>query len=146
MFHTEFFTQYIENDFSTFLTVYLATHPTANNNHKIKMFLERTAKRVFGANFEKSFVQNNGLFDKILIDCSFNDQFMKVGKPLKANCDLFQHALTSNGLCQSFNTETPSKIWHDNFISAKDIEDLVELKPRNIKNFVGAGSNEGLFI
>ena len=55
------FTQYIHDDFSTFLQVYLASHPTANINHKMNMVLERAAKNVFGVAYDKSFVKNNEL-------------------------------------------------------------------------------------
>ena len=91
------------------------------------------------------FVQRgNGLFDKLFLDCSFKNPFMRVGKSLPGTCDLFQETLTSNGLCLSFNTVTPSSIWKD-FALVKALEDTGSIKPTKLSNFSGAGSNEGKF-
>ena len=69
---------------------------------------------------------------------------MPPGQPLKGRCDLFQQSLTSNGLCLSFNTETPSKIWNnDTSYFAKAIEEIGNVKKMQVYNFGGAGSNEG---
>ena len=128
----------------TFLQVYLASHPTASNNNKMNMILARTAKRVFGTTMDHGFVQSNGLYDKIFLDCSFQDHFMMNGKPLKEHCDMFQQMLTSNGICMSFNSEIPSNIWQDDIFTAKAIEELAGSKPREISNFIGAGPNQGM--
>ena len=71
---------------------------------------------------------------------------MTAREPLNGSCDLFQQSLTSNGLCLSFNTETPSNIWNNSFTLAKAIEENGEIKSGEVLNFTGAGSNEGNFL
>ena len=84
-----------------------------------------------------------GLFDGLFLDCSFQEQFMTEG--LTGGCNLFQQSLTSNGLCFSFNTETPSNIWDDSFSLATVMEEFGDLKPTKFFNFTGTGSKEGRF-
>ena len=143
-YHPFNFTNYIQDENLTFLQVYTLSHPTATDNSIINGQLTKVASKVLGSTLDKGFVKNNGLFDKLLLDCSFREQFMPPGQPLKGKCDLFQQSLTSNGLCLSFNTETPSKIWNnDTSYFAKAIEEIGNVKKMQVYNFGGAGSNEG---
>ena len=139
------FTQYIQDDEITFLQIYTHAYPTGRNNSKIDAVWNRAAVKVFGATLDEEFVKTNGLFDSPFLDCSFKEQFMKAGVPLSGKCDLFHKSLTSNGLCLSFNTETPSNIWTDSFSLAKDIEEIEAIKPKEISKFAGAGPNDGEF-
>ena len=138
------FTSYIQDEYLTFLQVYTLSHPTATDSGMINGQLTKAANKVFGSTLDKGFVKNNALFDKLLLDCSFREQFMPPGQPLKGKCDLFQQSLTSNGLCLSFNSETPSKIWNDGAsYFAKAIEEIGDIKQMQVYNFGGAGSTEG---
>ena len=64
---------------------------------------------------------------------------------LAGECNLFQQSLTSNGLCFSFNAETPSNIWDDSFSLVKVMEEFGDIKPTKFFNFTGTGSKEGKF-
>ena len=98
---------------------------------------------VFGVTMDNNFVKNNGLFDKLFIDCSFKEPFLMNGKTFSGKCDHFQRTLTSNGLCMSFNSFSPSHTWK-NSILIKSLEEITESN-RNILKFGGTGSNEGEF-
>ena len=137
------FTKYIDDDFLTFVQVYMQSHLTGRDNQKMSTVWIKAAEKVFGATLDDTVVQSNGLFNKLFLDCSFKEPFM-AGDQL-AGCDLFQQSLTSNGLCFSFNSETPSNIWDNSFSLAKVIEEFGEIKPRKFSNFAGTGSNEGKF-
>ena len=139
------FTEYILDDLSTFLQVYMHSHPTVTENQNFNLMWQKAAERVFDATLDNEIVHVNGLFDNLFLDCSYKGQFMKAGEPLDGNCDLFQRSLTSNALCYSFNTETPSNIWSDSFSIAKVIEDMGDIKTRKKLNFAGAGASEGKF-
>ena len=101
------------------------------------------AKQVFGSTLDNTVVQSNGLFDRLFLDCSFQEQFMT--KEITGSCNFFQKSLTSNGLCFSFNTETPSNIWDDSFSLVKVMEEFGDIKPTKFSNFTGTGSKEGKF-
>ena len=137
------FTKLIRDDFLTFLQVYIHSHPTATDNQKMNLVWQKAAEKVFGATLDSGIVHGNGLFDKLFLNCSFKGQFMMAVEPLDRDCDLFQQSVTSNGLCFSFNTETPSNIWSDSFSLAKAVEEMGAIKPRKILNFGGAGASEG---
>ena len=114
-------------------------------NAKLNAIWKRAAEKVFGATLDEQFVDTNGLFDKLFLDCSFKEKFMATGVPLTGKCDLFQQSLTSNGLCLSFNAETPSNLWNDSISLAKAIEENGPTMPNEILKFAGAGPNEGAF-
>ena len=138
------FTRYIKDDYLTFVQVYMQSHPTESDNYKMDSVWQRSAEKIFGDTLDNRIVNSNGLFDKLLLDCSFKGKFMTAGKPLDGNCDMFQQSLTSNGLCLSFNTNsTPSSIWSNSFSLAKALEEMGAIKSRNFLNFTGAGANEG---
>ena len=132
------FTEYIQDDFSMFLRVYLEAYPKASGNHQMDQIWRQMAEQVF----EGSVNNGDGLFDKLFLDCSFKNSFMRVGEPLPGECSLFQQQLTSNGFCLSFNTVPPSSIWKD-FRSVKALEEIMSIKPTKTSYFSGAGSNEG---
>ena len=140
------FTRYIKDDYSSFLQVYMHSYPTVIDNPKMNLVWQKAAERMFGDTLDNRIVHGNGMFDKLFLDCSFKGQFLKAGKPLTGNCDMFQPSLTSNGLCFSFNTNsTPSSIWSNSFSFAKAIEEMGAIKPRKVLNFAGAGANEGRY-
>ena len=137
------FTKNIQDDFWTFVQVYMQSYLTGVDNNKMNAVWIKAAKKVFGSILDDTIVQSNGLFDGLFLDCSFQEQFMT--EELAGGCSLFTHSLTSNGLCFSFNSETPSNIWDNSFSLAKVIEEFGEVKRRKFSNFAGTGSNEGKF-
>ena len=137
------FTKKIHDDFKTFVQVYMQSHLTGSDNNKMNGMWMKAAKKVFGSTLDDTVVQSKGLFDGLFLDCSFQEQFMTEG--LTGGCNLFQQSLTSNGLCFSFNTETPSNIWDDSFSLAKVMEEFGNIKPTKFFNFTGTGSKEGRF-
>ena len=136
------FTKNIEDDFLTFVQVYMQSHLTGTDTEKMNGVWIDAAELVFGSTLDKTVVQSNGLFDSLFLDCSFQEQFMT--EELAGGCNLFQQSLTSNGLCLSFNTETPSNIWNDDMSFAKALEEIGATKPMELSNFGGTGPNEGI--
>ena len=137
------FTKNIQDDFWTFVQVYMQSHLTGVDNNEINTVWMKTAKKIFGSILDDKIVQSNGMFDGLFLDCSFQEQFMT--EELAGGCNLFKHSLTSNGLCFSFNSEIPSNIWDNTFSLAKVIGAVREIKTTNISNFAGTGSKEGKF-
>ena len=135
------FTEYIKDDFSTFLQVYLEAHPKTTDNYRMDQIWRQTAEQSFGETIDKG----NGLFNKLFLDCSFKKTFMTAGNPLPGECDLFQQTLTSNGLCLSFNTVPPSDIWKE-FKVVKALEEIMTIKPTKNSFFSGAGANDGKLL
>ena len=107
------FSDHIVEDFSTFFKVISGSFPTALNGTKPSIWFE-IAKAVFNDTKHQDFVETYGLYDKFIMDCSFQEDLTK--KKLKdtesrGGCQYFQQSLTNNGLCYSFNTLKPSSIW-----------------------------------
>ena len=137
------FTQHIQEDFSTFWKVYAGSFPTALKDSS--NVWGETAGKVFGQALNQSSVEEIGLYDKLIMDCSFKERLMKkagTDADLSGGCKYFDHTLTSNGLCYSFNGLAPSSTWRpSNVIQA--FNETFNTKHGSEK-FGGAGSNQGM--
>ena len=102
---------------------------------------------VFNKTVGEKFVQTNGLYNQIFIDCSYQEPLMK--KPsqspkLTGNCKYFDYALTNKGVCHSFNSLDQSKIWQPSKI-VNSFQQIVRNKHPDRK-LGGTGSNQGMTL
>ena len=136
------FNQHIEEDFSTFLKVYEGSHLTALDESSDVW--SETAKKVFGQTLDASVVEKIGLYDKVIMDCSFKEKLLKRAGTLtnlSGGCKYFDRTLTSNGLCYSFNGLGPSSTWRNSTVV--HAFDNTFKTNHSSYNFGGTGSNEG---
>ena len=136
------FTQYIKKDFSTFLKVYEGSYPTALT--KSSDVWSETAKDIFDQTLKPSLIEKIGLYDKVIMDCSFKEKLMKrasAATTLSGGCKYFERTLTSNGFCYSFNGLGPSNIWRNSTVVQAFDETFSTTY--SSYDFGGTGSNEG---
>ena len=137
------FSTYIFDDLSMFLKVYTGSFPTAlEDSHST---WKETAESVFNETMEMEFVKRNGLYDKLIMDCSFQEKLMKRSSKdteLFGGCEYFHHSLTSNGVCYSFNGLRPSLSW--NFSKVIEVfEENFEANDLEYR-FGGTGASRGI--
>ena len=70
-----------------------------------------TAKLMFNQTKKEEFVEQRGLYDKIIIDCAFKENLQRKKHPSNGGCNDFVPSITTNGLCYTFNGQTSSEIW-----------------------------------
>jgi hypothetical protein len=107
------FSSQIVEDFSTFFKVINGSFPTALNGTQASIWFE-TAKAVFNDTKHPAFVEKYGLYDKVIMSCSFQEDLTKKkvkDTEFQGGCQYFDQSLTNNGLCYSFNALKPSSIW-----------------------------------
>ena len=137
------FTDHIVEDLSTFFKVISGSFPTAMNGTQPSIWFE-TAEAVFNDTKDQSFVERYGLYNKLIMGCSFREDPTK--KRLKdtesqGGCKYFHQSLTNNGLCYSFNALKPSSIWKTS--------QLIDLLEENAKEnyfdyrYGGTGATRG---
>ena len=111
--HNQFdFSHDIVEHFSTFFKVISGSFPTALKGTTPIWF--ETAKAVFNQTKSQDFVEMYGLYDKVVMDCSFQEDLTKKkfnDSEAQGGCQYFDQSLTNNGLCYSFNALKPSSIW-----------------------------------
>ena len=135
------FTQHIEEDFSTFLKVYEGSYSTALNESSD--LWSETAKKVFGQTLKVSLIRKIGLYDKVIMDCSFKEKLMqKDGKINSGGCEYFDRTLTSNGLCYNFNGLTASSTWRNSTV-VHAFDDIFNINHSTYKLGIRTGSDEG---
>ena len=133
------------DDLSTFFKVITGSFPTALNGTQPSIWFE-TAKAVFNDTKDQDFVERYGLYDKVIMGCSFQEDLTK--KKLKdtesqGGCQYFDQSLTNNGLCYSFNALKPSTIWKPS--------QLIDLVEENVTKdyfdyrYGGTGATRGNF-
>ena len=137
------FTQHIVDDFSTFLKVYAGSYHTALRDSS--GLWNETAKKVFGQTLDEKLIKKNGLYDKLIMDCSFKEKLIKkagTDVDVTGGCDDFYQTLTSNGLCQSFNGLNASSTWRNSSV-VHAFDKTFHTRHSGYK-FGGTGSNEGI--
>ena len=137
------FTRHIHADLKTFL---IATHgsqldPARNSS----LVWRETAQNLYENLKDDSFVLDNGLYDKLIMECTFRRNLLrkKTFDHDKDGCDAFLPTLTTNGLCHTINGQKPSKTWREANITTE----LDKLFPKNhsVEYFQGAGATEGRY-
>ena len=106
--------------------------------------IKPTFYKVFKHKKYRNYVEANGNFDKLLLECAFRTNLDKKKEfNLGTGCDLFRPVLSSNGFCYSFNGQYSSNVWIDS-----DIHRIFRNLHNDIhtqENFGGAGVAEGMF-
>ena len=72
---------------------------------------QSVANSVFEAVKTDKYVRDNGLYNKLIMQCSFNDELSKVSSIESDGCRGFRPSITSNGMCYTFNGESTTNIW-----------------------------------
>ena len=138
------FTQYIYDDFQTFIRVYIGSFPTARKE-RLSIWKD-LSKAIFNETLDPSFVERHGLYDKAVMDCSFNENMLKKSaKSPKSlgGCDYLYHTLTNKGLCFSFNAlGQAKKIWKP----SKVIRAFDHITEGNHVDHQFNGANEGNLV
>ena len=106
------FTSYIKTDMESFIRSVAASFRVASKDSFETW--GKTAKAVFQDTADDPNETTNGLYDKLIVDCSFRKDLKK--KKFSQNnsdggCEGFKPTLTTNGLCYTFNGQRPSEIW-----------------------------------
>ena len=111
--HNHFnFSHHITEDLSTFFKVITGSFTTALKGTQPIWY--ETAKAVFNITKNQEFVETYGLYDKVIMDCSFQEDLTKKifkDSESQGGCHYFNQSLTNNGLCYSFNALKPSSLW-----------------------------------
>ena len=136
------FTQIIAEDFSTFLKIVIASHPSALK--KDLTTWTDLSRVVFNKTLDPEYVNENGVHDEFIMDCSFSRNMLKKStklSELSGGCDYFDRTLTNKGVCYSFNAGDQLNAWKPSKIT-KVFHDFVETNHADHR-FAGAVSNEG---
>ena len=136
------FTQRIDDDFSTFLKVFIGSHPSALK--KDLTTWTELSRVVFNKTLDPEYVKENGDHNEFIMDCSFTRNMLKKStklSELSGGCDYFDHTLTNKGVCFSFNAGDQLNAWKPSKIT-KAFHEFVDSDPVDHR-FAGAGSNEG---
>ena len=137
------FTRYIHADLKTFL---IATHGSQLNPARNSSLVWReAAQNIFENLKDASSVLENGLYDKLIMECAFRRDLLrkKVFDHDKDGCDSFLPTLTTNGLCHTINGQKPSKTWREANITT-ELDELFQ-KNHSVQYFQGAGTTEGSY-
>ena len=136
------FTQIIAEDLSTFLKIVIASHPSALKKD-ITTWTD-LSRVVFNKTLDPEYVNENGVHDEFIMDCSFSRNMLKKStklSELSGGCEFFDRTLTNKGVCYSFNAGDQLNAWKPSKIT-KAFHDFVESNHVDHR-FAGAGSNEG---
>ena len=90
----------------------------------------------------KKYVEDNGLYNKLIMQCSFRDELSKVSGIENEGCKGFRPSISSNGLCYTFNGESVTKIWRPSEVMDTFNHLFPHDNNKNV-NFGGAGSVQG---
>ena len=136
------FTRYIKEDMDTFLKEISGSFPTTSR--ETNSLWKNAAHDIFGHTKHDDYVRTNGLYDKLVVDCTFKKNLLKKEfaiVELDGGCDNFLPTLTSNGMCQTFNGLRPLESWK----SAEVVNVFTDVFPKlHIgEKFGGAGIAEG---
>ena len=136
------FTKHIKKDLKTFL---IAIHGSQLSPAKKPSSIWRdTAHAMFKNKKDNRFVNENGLYDKLIVDCTFQRNLLRMTSFENKNggCDeSFHPTLTTRGFCQTFNGKTGSETWRESNIT-NEFQELFPMEHSD-KIFDGAGDTEG---
>ena len=106
-------------------------------------FWHETAKEMFSNVEEGQYVQSNGLFDKLIVDCAFREDIsLKKHPDGTGGCEGFYPTLTTNGLCYTFNGKSSSELWQSSKM-INTFQTLFPSNPKNNKTFGGLRTVQG---
>jgi hypothetical protein len=137
------FTNYIKEDMSTFLLAYSASFPNLLRNETIWRDIVKVSS--IEANSEDE-VRNNGTYDKLVVDCSFQEPLMSRKPDAFEGCTNMLPVLTDNGLCYSFNGIETSKVWNQTLRDSEILQSFSTVFGNTeelTRRFRGIGHSEG---
>ena len=104
-----------------------------------------TAKKAFSYTKDDDFVNRRGVYDKIIIDCTFRENLMRRKLPdSTGGCEGFYPSLTTNGMCYTFNGKETSELWKSSEMITT-FANLFPLQSANNKFFGGSRSVQGKY-
>ena len=136
------YTKYIKKDMTTFLET--QTISTRNTNAS---YWSDLGIKVFSETNSKANVEENGYYDRLIMDCVFKGPLASHKPNLSEGCGEFYNKLTSNGLCQSFNGIETSQVWKENKRKTEILQTFSKVfgeSQQNPKQFRGTGHSEGM--
>ena len=137
------FTSHIKKDMSTFLLAYATSFPNLSRNTTV---WREIAKRLYNETNSENDVRKYGKYDKLIIDCAFQQSLMSHKFDAFEGCtDLFP-VLTNNGLCYSFNGIETSKLWSQTLSDSEILQTFSKVfgtAKEQTRNFSGFGDSEG---
>jgi hypothetical protein len=133
------FTNHMLADMEAFLKVIHGSFLTTSKQPL--PILKQAAEIVFN---NSSTVHDKGLYDKLIMDCSFKQNlFTKRPHDFTGGCKSFHPVLTSNGFCYSFNSNQTSDVWKQSKV-IKSFQNVFKWEPSR-EHFRGPGIVEGKF-
>ena len=135
------FTKHIRADMKTFLIAVYGSHLNAGKySHPI---WKETAQLLFKEHMiDESVLSKRSDYDKLIMECDFGKNLLRRKDfDHTGGCELFQPTLTTNGLCHTFNGQSPSLVWK----TAEITETFQKEFPMEHSNekFIDAGVAEG---
>ena len=100
-----------------------------------------SAKMLFNQTKEYDLVRQSGVYDKMIIECAFNNDLWKKKHPsVDGGCQDFEPSLTTNGMCYTFNGKHSSELWKVSEMTTA-FASLFPSKTKNEKAFGGTRTN-----
>ena len=138
------FTRHIKEDMTTFLETQRIS--TQNTNES---YWSDVATKVFSEANSNTYVEKNGYYDRLIMDCVFKEPLLSHEPNQYGGCRDFYDSLTSNGLCQSFNGIVASQMWKENWKNSEIMQTFSKgfggFEPQT-KLFRGIGRSEGMYM
>ena len=136
------YTKYIEEDMTTFLESQAISSQNTNAS-----YWSNIATKEFSETNSESYVEENGYYDRLIMDCVFKGPLASHEPNLSKGCGDFYNKLTSNGLCQSFNGIEASQLWKENERKSEILQTFSRVfseSQQNTEQFRGIGHSEGM--
>ena len=137
------FTNHIKEDMSTFLAAYAMSFPNLSRNTSI---WSKIAKTLSIETHSEKEVRTYGKYDKLVIDCVFQEPLMSHKFDVDNGCTDFVPVLTDNGLCYSFNGIETSKVWSQTLRDSEILQSFSTVfgtTDEQTRNFSGIGHSQG---
>ena len=97
---------------------------------------------MFNQTKKEEFVEQRGVYDKLIIDCAFKENLQRKKQPSSGGCNDFVPSITTNGLCYTFNGQTSSEIWKPSKLMTT-FSHLFPSEVKNKKKFGGTRTVQG---
>ena len=97
---------------------------------------------MFNQTKKEEFVEQRGMYDKMIVDCAFKENLQRKKRPSSGGCNDFVPSITTNGLCYTFNGQTSSEIWKPSKLMTT-FSHLFPSEVKNKKKFGGTRTVQG---
>ena len=134
-------TQYIKKDMRAFLIAIVGSHMNPTNH--LDPVWKNIAQMMFKNLRSDDHASLKGVSNKVIMYCKLRKNLLRNGFDVgdSTGCDIFLPTLTSNGLCHTFNGQTPFETWN----KAEVVTEFQNLFPmaHAMESYHGAGNSEG---